>query len=71
MVTNGYQDQIINLKPAHIVTQENGILNVMINKIRAWLLKKKSSKIPNLKYTRKRSLKVDLILDRIDKIKGS
>jgi hypothetical protein len=41
----------------------------MIKVFREWLLKKKASKIPNLKYTKERSLKVDLILDEIDKIK--
>lgn len=43
----------------------------MINKIRIWLLYKKASRIASQKYTHERSLKVDLILAKIDKIKGS
>ncbi|MCP4762007.1 MAG: hypothetical protein GY870_09500 [archaeon] len=40
-------------------------------KVRIFFLKLYASFIVSFKYTRKRSLKVDLILDRIDKIKDN
>ncbi len=68
---HGHQEAIINLYLAHIARTVNGILSEMINKTRIFILFVYASFITTLKYTKERSLKVDLILDKIDKIKGS